>query len=120
MKGKKEKEVKDKKEFNIAEHLGNREKVKLDSDKIRRRDLKIKILKLGLMISSLFLIIIYFLLRALYTNGTFTISIDQQSSPAAALSATPSWQLLKLPKPARLSALTLTSPSNPKPSSSPR
>ena len=80
MKGKKEKEVKDKKEFNIAEHLGNREKVKLNSDKIRRRDVKIKILKLGLMISSLFLIIIYFLLRALYTNGTFTISIDQQFS----------------------------------------
>lgn len=80
MKGKKEKEVKEKKELNIAEQLGNREKVKLDSDKIRRRDLKIKILKMGLMISSLFLIIIYFLLRALYTNGTFTISVDQQFS----------------------------------------
>ena len=81
MKGKKEKENKEvENKFNMVEHLGNREKVKLDSEKIRKRDVKIKVLKMGLLISSLFLIIIYFLLRALYTNGTFTISIDQQFS----------------------------------------
>lgn len=78
MKEKKEKE--DKINIDIAEKLGNREVVKLDSEKIRRRDTKIKVLKMGLLISSLFLIIIYFILRAFYSNGTFTISIDQEFS----------------------------------------
>ena len=78
MKEKKEKEGKV--NIDIAEKLGNREVVKLDSEKIRRRDTKIKVLKMGLLISSLFLIIIYFILRAFYSNGTFTISIDQEFS----------------------------------------
>ncbi len=63
-----------------VEKLGNTEKVKLDSEKIQKREVKIKILKIGLLISSLFLIIIYFLLRALYSNDSFTISIDQAFS----------------------------------------
>ncbi len=66
--------------FTKTEKLGNIEKVKLDSEKIRKRDVKIKILKVALLISSLFLIIIYFLLRALYSSDSFTISIDQAFS----------------------------------------
>jgi hypothetical protein len=75
------------KEINKIEYLGNKEEVKLNSEKIRKRDLKIKILKMGLLISSLFLIIIYFLLRALYENGSFTISIDQAFSRKTGLVA---------------------------------
>lgn len=86
MKSKKEKtkekdsKVNKSKEFSKIEQLGNREQVKLDSEKIRRRDVKIKVLKMGLLMSSLFLTIIYFLLRAFYANGSFTISIDQEFS----------------------------------------
>ena len=71
------KESKTNSKENKLNNLEERKKVQLDSEKIRKRDTKIKVLKMGLLISSLFLIIIYFLLRALYANGTFTISIDQ-------------------------------------------
>ena len=56
--------------------LENYESVKLNSQKIRERDIKINAIKLGLLIMSLFLIIIYFLLTAFYEGGDFTVSLD--------------------------------------------
>lgn len=52
------------------------EKIKLNSQKIRERELKIKIVKIGLLIMLLFLIILYFILRIVYETGDFTISLD--------------------------------------------
>lgn len=70
--------MKEKKEENSKlNSIEERKKVTTNSEKIRKREVKIKVLKMGLLISSLFLIIIYFILRALYSNGSFTISIDQ-------------------------------------------
>lgn len=55
-------------------------KIELGSEKIEKRDAKIKILKIALLISSLFLIIIYFILRVVYQQGAFTVSLDQNFS----------------------------------------
>lgn len=51
--------------------------IELNSEKINRRERRIKALKLGLLISALFLIIIYFILRVIYEAGAFTVSLDQ-------------------------------------------
>ncbi len=66
---------KDKKQKSKA--LENYENIKLNSQKIRERDIKINAIKLGLIIMALFLIIIYFLLMAFYEGGDFTVSLDQ-------------------------------------------
>lgn len=55
-------------------------KAKLKSEKAKIRDRYIRILKIGLLICALFLIIIYFLLRIVYEQGAFTISLDQNFS----------------------------------------
>lgn len=52
------------------------QKIKLNSEKIRDREKKIKAIKIGLLIFILFLITIYFLLRIAYETGNFTISLD--------------------------------------------
>lgn len=54
----------------------NREKIKLNSEKIRERDRKIRVIKMGLLMMLIFLIIIYFLLRIVYETGYFTVSLD--------------------------------------------
>jgi hypothetical protein len=54
----------------------DKEKIKLNSEKIRERDRKIKVIKTGLLIMLLFLIIIYFLLKIVYETGYFTVSLD--------------------------------------------
>ena len=51
-------------------------KIKLNSEKIIERDRKINVIKTGLLIMSLFLIVIYFLLVSFYEGGNFTISLD--------------------------------------------
>ncbi len=61
----------------LTEILEKNKKVTTNSDKLKKRDTKIKILRTGLLISLLFLIIIYFLLRLWYSNGGFTIGIDR-------------------------------------------
>ncbi len=66
---------KDKKQKSKA--LESYENIKLNSQKIRERDIKINAIKLGLIIMALFLIIIYFLLKAFYEGGDFTVSLDQ-------------------------------------------
>ena len=55
----------------------SKEKIKLNSEKINKRESKIKVLKLGLLISTVFLIVIFFLLKVVYGQGPFTISLDQ-------------------------------------------
>ena len=54
----------------------NKEKIKLNSEKIRERDRKIIVIKAGLLMMLVFLIIIYFLLRIVYETGYFTVSLD--------------------------------------------
>lgn len=62
-----------------------KEKVKLNSEKINIRERRIKALKLGLLISLLFLIIIYVILRIVYTQGAFTIALDQNFAKKSGL-----------------------------------
>ena len=56
--------------------VDKKEKVKLNSEKIRDRDKKIEVIKTGLLIMTLFLIVVYFLLVSFYEGGNFTISLD--------------------------------------------
>lgn len=56
----------------------DRGKVELDSEKLKRREKNIRIIKLGLLIIALFLIIIYFLLRLFYEGGAFTVALDDE------------------------------------------
>lgn len=51
--------------------------IELNSEKVNKRERKIKALKLGLLMSALFLMIIYVILRIVYEQGAFTISLDQ-------------------------------------------
>ena len=53
-------------------------RVELDSEKLKRREKNIRIIKLGLLIIALFLIIIYFLLRLFYEGGAFTVALDDE------------------------------------------
>ena len=69
------KDKKDPKEQMNSE-IKDKQKIKLNSEKIRERDKKIKIIKIGLLIMLLFLIIIYFILRVAYETGNFTITLD--------------------------------------------
>ena len=51
--------------------------IELNSEKVNKRERRIKILKMGLLISALFLMIIYVILRVVYEQGAFTVSLDQ-------------------------------------------
>ena len=53
-----------------------KETLKLKSDKVRERNRKIRYVKLTLLVMTLFLIIIYFLLKVIYATGNFTVSLD--------------------------------------------
>ncbi len=55
---------------------GDKERVTLGSEKLKKREQKIRVIKLGLLIITLFLIIIYFLLRLFYEGGAFTVALD--------------------------------------------
>ena len=44
----------------------SKEKIKLNSEKISKRESRIKVLKLGLLISTVFLIVIFFLLKLVW------------------------------------------------------
>lgn len=56
----------------------NKEKITLNSEKIKKREQKIKILKITILLILLFLIILYFILRVVYELGDFTVSLDPQ------------------------------------------
>ena len=51
--------------------------IELNSEKVNKRERRIKVLKMGLLISALFLMIIYVILRVIYEQGAFTVSLDQ-------------------------------------------
>lgn len=63
----------------------NKEKIILNSEKIRERERKINVIKTGLVIMTLFLIIIYVLLTAFYEGGSFTISLDPEFAQKSGL-----------------------------------
>ena len=52
-------------------------KVKLKSDLVKARIRNVRLLRLALLIISVFLIIIYFMLRIAYNNGAFTVVLSQ-------------------------------------------
>lgn len=60
-------------------------KLEINSEKINKRERNIKILKIGLLISALFLIILYAILRLVYEQGAFTISLDQNFAKKSGL-----------------------------------
>ncbi|MCL2859291.1 MAG: hypothetical protein FWF46_01705 [Oscillospiraceae bacterium] len=55
----------------------NKKEIETHADKLKKREMRIKVLKIGLLTTTLFLIIIYFLLKLFYNNGDFTIILDQ-------------------------------------------
>lgn len=56
----------------------NKGKITLDSEKVKKREQRIKILKITILLILLFLIILYFILRVVYELGDFTVSLDPQ------------------------------------------
>lgn len=50
----------------------------LKSYKIREREVKVKIVRLAIILTLLFLIIIYFILKTVYDLGNFTVTLDSQ------------------------------------------
>ena len=55
----------------------SKKEIELNSEKVNKREKRIKMLKLGLLMSALFLMIIYVILRIVYEQGAFTVSLDQ-------------------------------------------
>lgn len=53
-----------------------KEKIKLNSERIRERNKKIKVVKIGILVMLMALIIMYFLLRIVFETGYFTVSLD--------------------------------------------
>ncbi len=56
----------------------NKEQITLNSEKIKKREQRIKILKITILLILLFLIILYFILRVVFELGDFTVSLDPQ------------------------------------------
>ena len=53
-----------------------KKEVKLKSEKVQKRETRIKVLKIAILLIILFLIILYFILRVIYETGAFTVSLD--------------------------------------------
>ena len=64
--------------------INNFEKT-LKSDKIRKREIKIKVIRVAILITIIFLVIIYFILKTVYDLGDFTISLDPQQNKKSGL-----------------------------------
>lgn len=73
----KEKEINKIVEKNKIATIADKGQIELGSEKLKRREKNIRIIKLGLLIIALFLIIIYSLLRLFYEGGAFTIALDE-------------------------------------------
>ena len=54
----------------------SKEKIKLNSEKVREREKNIKTIQMTLLIMLLFLIIVYFLLKVIHETGYFTVTLD--------------------------------------------
>ena len=52
--------------------------IKEGSNRIDKRESHIRVLKMGLLTTSVFLIIIYFLLNLFYNHGAFTVVLNQE------------------------------------------
>lgn len=63
----------------------NKEKITLNSEKVKKREQRIKILKITILLILLFLIILYFILRVIYDLGDFTVSLDPQLADKSGL-----------------------------------
>ncbi len=63
----------------------SKDKIKLNSEKIRKREKSIKTVKTGLLIMLLFLIVTYFILKVIYETGYFTITLDPEFSQKSGL-----------------------------------
>lgn len=55
-----------------------KERLKLNSERIRERNRKIKVIKMGILIMLMSLVIMYFLLRIVFETGYFTISLNPE------------------------------------------
>lgn len=55
-------------------------KIKLSTKKIESRERRLKYVKLSLLVSSFFLIVIYLVLSIVYADGKFTINLDREFS----------------------------------------
>lgn len=62
-----------------------REKIKLNSEKIRDREIQIRAIKFGILIMLISLIIMYFLLRIVFEAGYFTVSLDSDFAKKSGL-----------------------------------
>ena len=62
----------------MSDFESKKERIKLNSEKIRERERKIKVVKMGILIMLIALIIMYFLLRIIFETGYFTISLDPE------------------------------------------
>ena len=60
----------------VDQKVKDTDSIKLNSEKLKERERRIKVLKIGILVMILFLIIIYFILRIVYETGDFTISLD--------------------------------------------
>lgn len=81
---KNKKEIKEKNSRKNKEKVSNYEK-ELRSYKIKEREMKAKIIKIAILITILFLIIIYFLLRIIYDLGNFTVTLDSAENNRSGL-----------------------------------
>ena len=62
-----------------------KEKIKLNSEKIRNRERQIKATKMGILIMLIALMIMYFLLRVVFETGYFTISLAPEFAQESGL-----------------------------------
>lgn len=58
----------------------DKDKIKLETEKINKRNKRLKYLKLALLISLMFLIVTYTVLSVFYADGAFTINLDNNFS----------------------------------------
>ena len=62
-----------------------KEKIKLNSEKIRDREKRIKVIKRSLLLMILFLIIMYFLLEIVFEAGYFTVTLAPEFAQESGL-----------------------------------
>lgn len=62
-----------------------KKKIKLNSERIKERDRKISVVKMGILIMLLALIIMYFLLKLAFDSGYFTVSLDPEFAQESGL-----------------------------------
>ena len=54
--------------------------IKLGSEKVREREIKIKVIQISLLIMLMLLFVLYFLLKIIYEAGNFTVTLDENFS----------------------------------------